>query len=842
MSLSDIWLLYRARLRARAVLAQEGFAILGIAVGVALLFASQVASTSLTHSVARMTRQVVGNTQFQLDARARGGFSERALLEARRVPGVRLALPVVEQQAEVIAAHGVRPIQLIGTDTRFAPFAGSLLRRFSAKQLAAQQALALPTPLAKALGVGPLETVKVRIGVHVVPILVGTLLTSTDIGELSHSPLAFAPVHYVQRIAGLGQAISRIFIQVEPSLEHRVQSALQAIAHRQNLNLEPSDFDSVRFSVASTPASQAETLFSAISSLVGFLFALNAMLMTAPARRRVIEDVRRQGATRAMAAQILTFDALVLGLLASASGLLLGDLLSIVAFRSNPDYLSFAFPVGNERLVTWQTAALAVLVGFAAAALGVFWPLRDLIVRTVHTLKLSSGRARHLDWARLIAGSLSLLITVLVLAFRPHAASLGALMLMIVLLCALAPLFDGMVNLFDRLQRPFRRASPLLAVIELRTAQIRIRSLAIAATGAVAVFGVSAIEGAQHNLERGLEQSARAVDSSAELWVTPGSSFDAFATVPFEDVASRTIARVPGVKSVSLYRGSFMDWGKRRVWVLAPSSRNGPALSASQLTQGNLANVVSKLRMGGWLVLSSGLAGENGLRVGDAFTLPSAHPTRMRVAALSTNLGWAPGAVVMSSHDYARAWGSNDPSAYEVSLRAGVNPSRERNLIQRRLSARFPFKIETEPERVRRHVATTRQSLSRLTEIRLLVLIAAVLAVTGALIAMIWQRRELVAFVKCQGYRGAVLWRWLLWESSVLLSAGCLVGGAFGVIGQLLMSRALALATGFPIVFQAGSQIALWNFLLLTGAALGIVAVAGALVVRVPPRTVSPAY
>ena len=46
MRLSGIRYIYEARLGARAVLVQEGFAILGIAVGVALLFASQISSTS----------------------------------------------------------------------------------------------------------------------------------------------------------------------------------------------------------------------------------------------------------------------------------------------------------------------------------------------------------------------------------------------------------------------------------------------------------------------------------------------------------------------------------------------------------------------------------------------------------------------------------------------------------------------------------------------------------------------------------------------------------------------------------------------------------------------------
>ncbi len=149
MSLSDILFMYRARLSARAVLVQEGFAVLGIAVGVALLFASQVASTSLTRSVADLTSELVGDTQLQIDARGPAGFRERLLAEIRGLRGVQAALPVLEQQANVIGPGGQRSVDLIGADPRFARFGGSLLQRFSARQLAAQRVIALPAPIAR---------------------------------------------------------------------------------------------------------------------------------------------------------------------------------------------------------------------------------------------------------------------------------------------------------------------------------------------------------------------------------------------------------------------------------------------------------------------------------------------------------------------------------------------------------------------------------------------------------------------------------------------------------------------------------------------------------------------
>ena len=106
MSLGEILFIYRARLRQRSVAVQELLAVLGIAVGVALLFASQVASTSLDGSVRQLSKQLVGTMQYQLDARGPEGFSERVVSEARSLPGVRAALPLLEQQASVIGPAG----------------------------------------------------------------------------------------------------------------------------------------------------------------------------------------------------------------------------------------------------------------------------------------------------------------------------------------------------------------------------------------------------------------------------------------------------------------------------------------------------------------------------------------------------------------------------------------------------------------------------------------------------------------------------------------------------------------------------------------------------------------
>jgi putative ABC transport system permease protein len=839
MSLSDLAYLYRARLRTKSVIVQDLFAIAGIAVGVALLFASQVASTSLTQSVQQLSSQIVGSAQYQLDAKGPAGVSESLLTETSRLPGVKVALPVLEQQANVIGPSGQQSVDLIGTDPRFADFGGPLLRRFSAAQLSAQRAIALPNPIANAIGIGALQPIKLQVGAKIVSTLLGATLDEGDIGGLVDSPVALAPVRYAQQLTGMQGRITRVFVQARLGRDTEVLAGLRRLATARSVTVEPADFDSKLFAVASLPENQSETLFSAISAIVGFMFALNAMLITVPRRRRLLAHVRLQGANRRMALQILLFEALILGMLACVTGLALGELLSVAVFHTTPGYLSFAFPVGSGRIVDLQTIVISVAAGMAAACAGVLWPLRDVFTRP-----REHGSLPHRWWVtgRIVAGAIGLAVTTIILIAAPQDSKLGNLTLVIALLCALPFVFNGVVAAFAKIQPVLNRPSPRITVTQLRTPPTRIRSLAIVATGAVAVFGVVAIQGAQQNLQRGLDASAHDIDSSADVWVTPGGESNAFATTPFTyPDGTRALARLPGVRDVSVYRGSFLTWGDRRLWVLAPPGSSAQPIPPSEIVGGNLARASARLREGGWAVVSQALAAEHGLHVGHAFTLPAPEPTTFRVAALSTNLGWPPGSIIVNSRDYARAWLSNDPSAYEIQTEPGAQPESVRLMVQKALGTQTGLVVETASEREQRHYALARQGLLRLTQIRLLVLIAAMLAIAGALGSLFWQRRGFVAFIRCQGFRKPVLWRWLLWESSLLLGMGCWAGAVFGVYGQLLLSHALASVTGFPISFNIEALVALSTFALVSVAAVTVVAVPGYLVVRVPPRAANPA-
>jgi putative ABC transport system permease protein len=833
VKLSNALHLYRLRLQARLV--QECLAVVGIAAGVALLFASQVSSTSLRSSVSQLSQGIVGDARLQLLARDPLGFPQSTLAHVRAIPGVRVAAPLLEAPADAIGPRGRESIQLIGADTSLAQLGGTLVRHISLTPFGEIGAVVLPAPLAHTIGVTRFgQEVTLRLDGRTAQAPLYAELHAKQIGQLAASPIAISQLSYAQELTGLSGRVSRILVYPSPGHITKVRKALEALAGG-HLNVESTGYDEKLFRKAATASNQSTALFSVISALVGFLFAFNATLLTVPQRRRLIADMRRDGYTPATVIAVLLFDALALGLVACALGLALGEELSIHLFHSNPAFLSLAFALGSQRVVTWQSVAIAAGGGMLAAIVAVLSPLRDILARDPLAAIVpreragsgpSSGRRRSYAGLGCLAAATALLLA------APDAAIPGMVLLVAALLLELPIVLSTTLTLVKRMASLIVSPVPHVATMELSAA--RSRAVAIAATGSIAVFGSVAIGGAHGDLLAGLDNAARDSNAYTDLWVAPAGSYNLLETAPFVPRERAKLERLPGVRAVRLYRSGLLDYGERRILVVAPPDQSRALLPADQLLAGNLHQATERVRSGGWLVLSQALAEEHHLGVGASFTLPSPEPERFRVAALSTNMGWAPGAILMSSSDYARAWGSQEASAYDVLLASGASAPVVAQEIESALGGGSGLTVQSAQQHADRQRALSREALASLTQIATLIPIVAVLAMAAAMGAMVWQRRPRLAKLKLEGLPRAELWRTILLESLMLLLVGCLTGAVFGLYGQELADRALAHVINFPVVYSPAGPSALRILALVCATALAIVAIPGYMAASVP--------
>jgi putative ABC transport system permease protein len=256
----------------------------------------------------------------------------------------------------------------------------------------------------------------------------------------------------------------------------------------------------------------------------------------------------------------------------------------------------------------------------------------------------------------------------------------------------------------------------------------------------------------------------------------------------------------------------------------------------SQVVQGDPALATARVRSGGWITVSQQIAQASRLRLGDMLTLPTpTGPVGYRLAAITSNLGWAAGAIVLSDVDYRRAWATTDPSALEIDVRSGAPLAKVRRAVEGVVGRDGGLRVQTSAGRAAQADVLAREGLSRLTQISLLLMIAAALAMAAAMGASIWQRRSSLASLRIQSFRPSQLRLVLLWESCLVLGTGCATGALAGVYGHDLINRYLRSVSGFPAPFSPAGLQMFETTITIIAAALIVLAVPGFVASRVQP-------
>ncbi len=842
---------YARRLRTHPV--QEALAGLGIAVGVALVFAVQIANQSITAGSREVVRSIVGVADLQLRARGEAGLDERLVDRVRALPGVALAAPVLEVNGTVRGLNGRSAVvQLASADTSLPNIAG-IARNIEQAHLTPEgqglPEVLLPRATAERLGVSVRPSAGISRPAPVITVLVRgrafranviAVLGPEDVGPLANALTAIATLQSLQQMAGLHGRVSTVLVQSRPGRDAQVRRELQNLAAgRLTVASAVQDIDLLH--QATIPSDEATGFFAFVSGLVGLLLAFGAMLLSVPERRRTIADLRIQGTRPRDLAKMLLFQAACLGLLASLLGILLGDLLSRSIFHQTPGYLALAFPLGTQTVVGWGPVLLSLAGGIAATCLAACPPLLDLRrSRAVDAVYFEGGEPGQALGMRARVGLFALASLLLAasvflpIVVGPSMAVAAIVALAFAALLAVPLAFTAVLRLAEAVAALPRGPTTLLMATRTLRA-ITTRSLALAATGTIAVFGTVAANGAHSDLLKGLYRDYSQYVSTASLWVTNPHDYLATSSFQAGDLQGR-LAKVPGVAAVRPYQGGFLDAFGRRIWLVARSPQAGMMIPSGQFVAGSPTLAEQRLREGGWIAVSAQIASEEHARVGGTITLPT--PTSMvryRVAATTTNLGWSPGAIVLNREDYRRAWRETDPTALELDVRPGFGVPAVKQSVQRALGAGSGLRVQSGGARAGEADALAREGLGRLTQIALLLTVAAVLAMTAAIGASIWQRRPALASLRIQSFRPSQLRAVLLFESGLVVFTGCLVGACAGVYGHALIDHYLRAMTGFPAPFSAGVGQGLVVIVGIVGGTLALLAGPGLAASRVPP-------
>jgi putative ABC transport system permease protein len=827
---------YRWRLKQRA--ADEILAAIGIAVGVALVFGVLVANGSVTGSAGDLVSGLVGSARLQVAARSEQGVNERITEAIAKQPGVQRAAAILREGITVLGPTGRTSGQLLGATPEVIALGGTETSSLRRNGVQLEPGLMLTGEMAAKAGARAGQEVTVLADGSAQRERVSRILSATDFGALASSRVAIAALPIAQRLANRPERITQVLVQPRAGADATVARELRTLAG-DRLDVQPTTNEQRLLAQAFAPNQRSTSLFALISTMIGFLLAATAMLLTLPERLRLSAELRLHGYSRAQIAAIIASQALLLGLAGATVGIALGYTLAKTLLHEVPNYLTFAFPISGAQRITAGDVLAAfgcgLLAAFAASTPLIFDLRRDTSLDSLIREQTETGQAISPKLAVLLAVIAATLVALVALSttITPSATLTGGLVLALAsallipagyrtLLAVLTPISHGTKGMLA------------LAVAGLKATATR--SIGVAAIAAAVVYGSVAIGGARGDLTRGLESTVAHFSSTADLWVASGTNV--FDTDPFRaDALTVAIERLPQIAAVRPYQGSLLDLSGHRMLVRAHTPALGAVVPADQLLGANVASVERQMRQGGSVVVPEAFARERRVHVGERFALPTPSGVlRLRIAALSTNIGWPPGSISISTLDYQRGWRTNEPTALEVELKPGADSRSALRAVGALLATSAPgLVVHSAAVHTSAADSAMREGLSTLGQIVVLVLLSGGLAISASLCASLGPRRQWLATMKAEGYGDGQLWRVLLFESSLLVAVGCLIGASVGIYGHLLADRYLRLSTGFPAPFALGAGQIMFTLLPVAGLALLVIAPFGRHAARVPP-------
>jgi putative ABC transport system permease protein len=782
--------------------------VLGIASGVALLFAVTAQNASLTSGTASVYREFAGRSQLELVALGPEGMPLAVAESAGRLPGVAAAVPVSEESISMQRGNRSVNLRLFGVDGNLQALGGTLAGVMP-RGLGPQETLGLfiSPHVASELDVGPRADVEAFTRLGPRPAFIARIISSRRLGGMAGIPVAFTTLQFAELLTGAENRVQRVLI-VAHGDTRRLPQALARVGGPGTVVW--STASEVRAAdQASALNRSSSSLFAALSLVVGGVLAYGAMALTMAERRREVAVLRTLGCGLGALLFAVFADALLLGGIGTVLGILAGRAAAGWLLPSDYTLLSSAFLLDSKLVVPVGVLLLACAAGFGTVMLSVALPARALThVPPADALRRESDSALVgvTAPARLLLalaaglGAGGILLTELGLGL------VGVPMWVLAGLLAAPAAVSSTARTIQRLL-PSPGGAARLGISEI--AAFPARAIAAAAVVTLAVSGLLVVNGAVANIETGTARLAAASYPSGDLFVTADNRGQVLFTQPLAASFGARLSSLPFLSYVKPWRSAFLDWGRRSVLAYAFTD-DAQSFHPDEFISGDArggARALATERDA--IALSSDLASVHKLRIGAYFNMPTpAGMKTVHVVAIITDFGWLPGAVALNPTSYAAWWGSRDVTAYQLGLVPGTSVSQARARLRAALAGTGFITVSSSQLRARIG-ASARSQLAALRRTGELTALAGLLAVIATTLAGVLGRIRRVSALRTIGMSLRDVAAALACEIGCVVGSGALLGGIMGVVGQALVIDYLSNQFALNLTFALSpSQLA----------------------------------
>ncbi|MDW8054012.1 MAG: FtsX-like permease family protein [Anaerolineae bacterium] len=777
---------------------QLALCVLGVALGVAMVIAIDLANASASRAFDLSTEAVAGRATHQIVGSG-DGLDESVYRRLKVELGIAEAAPVVEGYATALEMDA-QPIRVLGVDA----FAEAPFRSYLGTGNIAAQAIDLSAFLTRpdavlisedaarryGLNVGSALTLRVgdrRQTMHVV----GLLRPEDENSRLTLEGLAIVDISVAQELfdkVGLLSHIDLIADERTPegrALLERVRSVLppeaQIVKPQTRSQSVESLTDAFRLNL---------TALSLLALVVGMFLIYNTVTFSVVQRRPIIGTLRCLGVTRGEVFRQIVIETLLLGLVGSVLGIGLGTLMGRVTVALVTQTINDLYYTVTVRSVALEpfTVVKGIGIGLAASLLAAMLPAYEATrvppITAMKRAEIEASAARIVPWLALAGALLFAVGTALELISAQLVVNLAGIFLLVIGVALTAPLITVW------LMRPLALLLGRLTGVVERMAARSIAN-AISRTGvaiAALMVAVSVIIGLQSmigsfrvTVEAWLEESL-----TADVYVSPPSTV---ATANAMTIAPEVIVafqQLPGVHEVTLLRqvqATFIthEGASRTATLLAVESSRERPPSTYVWTLRSPQTLWASMRGRDEVLVSEPFANRFGIT-------PNQNRVRLRtkrgehifhVVGVYYDYARDSGVVIMHRDLYRRYFGDDKVS----SLALYLDPEQAPTVPElRRLFAGRELVISANRELRANALQIFDRTFAITGALNLLATAVAFIGVLSALMALQIERTRELGVLRANGMTLRQLWRMTLVETGLMGSTAGLLSFPTGIL------------------------------------------------------------
>lgn len=485
--------------------------VLGVALGVAMIIAIDVANGSASRAFSLSAASVTGNTTHQVIG-GPSGLPTEIYRQIRIDLGIRASAPVIEEYVRAVEL-GDQPLRLLGVDPfAEAPFRGYLNNvavdsdntgddAFDGLSvfIAQENVVLISRTVAERYGVEPDDTIILRAGTERVEARIGGLLEPDDsVSQEALTDLVLTDIATAQEIIGTAETITRIDLILPEDGAQPILDDINALLPLGARVGAVSENNSTLDQMTDAFELNLQAL-SLLALVVGIFLIYNTVTFSVVQRRSVIGILRSVGATRRQIFVLILGEAIILGAIGTVLGMSLGIIFGRGAVNLVAQTISDLYFTINVQRVSVETITLVKggAIGVVASLIAALIPSYDATrTRPAGTMRRSDQENAARDLVPLItlvaiamnvAGVLLLQIETnnLIISF-------GALFLIVVGGALLTPLaligaMQIATPLTDRIFGVLGRMAPRAVVRSLSRTSVAVAALTVAISVIVGV-------------------------------------------------------------------------------------------------------------------------------------------------------------------------------------------------------------------------------------------------------------------------------------------------------------------------------------------------------------------